>query len=414
MQRAGEHGIYVVETDGYAIDRTIASANRNYGFLTFVSDHGLHDRCEAYLNSNAGVYPGAAPESKPRLNQRLTRCDSHHNVLGYSGTMGNNVLVEDNDFHHNTVGISTDSYLAAGHPGYPQDSAVFRRNRIYSNNLNPYEQGSPLDSLLPLPGRHGHSHHRWQRQPDRGQPHLRQLAPGRDAGHVAGPGFDAAQPDVDITSHRNVYRGNAMGVAPDGTRLPNGVDFWWDEAGRGNCWENNGAASSDPAPLDACPGRQVGAPAFGNPAKQSVLASCALWPDPVASSQCDWFSTPPPPGGGAAAGRRAVPFCPPLGPFPCLKQRASRATATAAGEVNSRQSCQEWNEASKRSRRAAVNGLRSALAADLQFRGIRILPEAEALAHVARVCRQPVAEGFSLFEIFTAQATYYAAGYSSQ
>jgi hypothetical protein len=27
------------------------------------------------------------------------------------------------------------------------------------------------------------------------------------------------------------------------------------------------------------------------------------------------------------------------------------------------------------------------------------------------VCRQPVARGFSLFEVFTAHATFYAAGY---
>ena len=413
VQRAGEHGVYVVETDGYAIDRAVASGNRNYGFLTFVSDHGLHDRCEAYGNSNAGVYPGAAPESKPRLNQRLTRCNSHNNVLGYSGTMGNNVLVEDNDFHHNTVGISTDSYLAAGHPGYPQDSAVFRNNRIYSNNLNPYVEGSPLIPSYPFPVGTGILITGGNDNLIEGNRIFDNWRRGTMLATVPGPVSEPPQPDIDATSHRNLYRGNIMGVAPDGRRMPNGVDFWWDEAGRGNCWENNGSATSDPSPIDACPGRSVGPPAFGNPAKQSVLASCALWPDAVASSQCDWFSSPPPPGGGASAARRAVPFCPPLGPFACLPQRGAGPPGRAA-EVNSRQGCAEWNRAGAVSRRAAVNGLHSALAADLQFQGIPIVPEAEALSRVARVCRQPVAEGFSLFEIFTAQATYYAAGYSSR
>ena len=408
VRRAGEHGIYIVETDGYAIERAVASDNRNYGFLTFVSDHGLHDRCEAYGNSNAGVYPGAAPDSKPRLNQRLTRCNSHHNVLGYSGTMGNNILVEDNDFHHNTVGISTDSFLAAGHPGYPQDSAVFRNNRIYSNNLNPYVEGSPLTPSFPFPVGTGISIVGGNENLIEGNRIYDNWRRGTMLVTVPGPASDPPQPNVDTTSHRNVQRSNVMGVAPDGTRRPNGVDFWWDEAGTGNCWESNGSVTSDPAALDACPGRAIGTPALGNPSKQAVLVSCALWPDPAASSQCDWFTSPPPPGAAAARSRRAVPFCPPLGPFACLRQR-SRRTPAGAAEVNSRQSCSEWNRASRRSRRAAVNGLRSALAADLQFRGIAIVPEAEALAHVGRVCRQPVAEGFSLFEIFTAHATYYAA-----
>lgn len=399
VRRAGEHGVYIVETDGYAIDRVVASENRNYGFLTFVSDHGLHDRCEAYGNSNAGVYPGAAPDSKPRLNQRLTRCNSHDNVLGYSGTMGNNVLVEGNEFHHNTVGISTDSYLAAGHPGYPQDSAVFRNNRIYSNNLNPYVQGSPLTPSFPFPVGTGilitggndnliqgnRIYDNWRR--------------GTMLVTVPGPASQPPQSDIDATSHRNVYRGNVMGIAPDGRRMPNGVDFWWDEAGLGNCWEANGEVTSDPDPIDPCPGRQIGAPPFGNPEKQSVLVSCALWPDPVASSRCDWFTTPPPPegsdGGNIQRARRSAPLEPPSG----------------AATVNARQSCAEWNLASARSRRAAVNGLRSGLAADLQFQGVPIVPEADAVGHMARVCRQPVARGFTLFEIFTAHATYYAAGY---
>jgi len=31
-----------------------------------------------------------------------------------------------------------------------------------------------------------------------------------------------------------------------------GVDFWWDEGGTNNCWQNNGAVTSDPATLPDC------------------------------------------------------------------------------------------------------------------------------------------------------------------
>ena len=59
------------------------------------------------------------------------------------------------------------------------------------------------------------------------------------------------------TSNKNRYDDNKVGVRPDGTRDPNGVDFWWDEEGSGNCWQGNtgpGGAkpTSDPATLPTC------------------------------------------------------------------------------------------------------------------------------------------------------------------
>ena len=38
---ANEHGIYVVESDGYVFDRTIGSFNDDYSLFSFASDHGL-------------------------------------------------------------------------------------------------------------------------------------------------------------------------------------------------------------------------------------------------------------------------------------------------------------------------------------------------------------------------------------
>ena len=47
VRHAAEHGIYVLEADGYLLDRFQALYNEDYGVLTFVEDHGLIRNCEA-------------------------------------------------------------------------------------------------------------------------------------------------------------------------------------------------------------------------------------------------------------------------------------------------------------------------------------------------------------------------------
>jgi Right handed beta helix region len=405
---AGEHAIYFIETDGYLIRHVHADLNGNYGFLTFASDHGLTDGCEASWNNNAGVYPGGAPDTWPRPNQRIAHCRLHHNVLGYSGTMGNSTLFEDNDVHHNTVGINTDSYLAAGHPGYPQDHATFRRNRIHSNNLNPYMPGSKLRPSFPFPV--GTGIHILGGNDNRIKGNWIYDNWRRGTMLTTVPGFvtQPPQPAADPTSHRNIQTGNHMGVSPGGARRPNGVDFWWDEAGHGNCWEHNGAVTSDPPKLDTCPGRPVAPPGAGDPEKQAVLASCATWPDDT-DAACDWFETPPRPGSGgraaaSAAGASLLRLCPPLGPYPCA------ATAPGRGHVTARDRCSRWRGADARSHRASVRAMRLKLAADVQYAGVRVVPEDRALAHIDAACAQPLAGGFSVWMLFTAYSTYYAAG----
>src|SRR5439155_4782453 len=117
VRHATEHDIYVLETDGYLFDRFKTYYAGEYGVLTFVEDHGLMENCEAAGNGDSGLYPGAAAETgyqgvaekfepKVRYNQRITRCDSHHNTLGYSGTDGNAVHIDHNNFYDNTEGWS--------------------------------------------------------------------------------------------------------------------------------------------------------------------------------------------------------------------------------------------------------------------------------------------------------------------
>jgi hypothetical protein len=349
-RHAGEHDVYVLETDGYLLRDDKYFYAGEYGTLTFADDHGVTNRCEAAGNGDSGVYPGGAPDSngsqrvasfypQNRLNQLITNCDSHHNNLGYSGTMGNAVHVYNNNFYDNTTGIATDSFYAGGHPGYPQSAAVYENNRIYSNNFNVYDPHSDVKSEVPVPIGVGmligggnedtlkgnYIYDNWRRGT--------MLIAVPDAISCA-PNTDGTAPPcipqgADTTSNKDVYTNNVYSRSPDGKQMPNGVDAWWDEyAGNtGNCWPNNkgqdGTAASftsDPprAPGDATapgflPVKDCGSPqnvGDGDPQKESVLGACAadFQNGSYDSTVCDWFAMPDKPQGHGANG-------PPPGPF---------------------------------------------------------------------------------------------------
>ncbi|MDQ4084785.1 MAG: right-handed parallel beta-helix repeat-containing protein, partial [Actinomycetota bacterium] len=147
VQQAEFNSVYVIETDGFLIDKVVARANDEYGILAFASDHGLIERVNTYYNGDSGIYPGSASDvnagntdfEPTRYSMEIRDSRSHHNALGYSGTAGNSVWAHHNDFYLNATGIATDS-LFPDHPGMPQDHARWSHNRIYSNNVNYYEK----------------------------------------------------------------------------------------------------------------------------------------------------------------------------------------------------------------------------------------------------------------------------------
>jgi hypothetical protein len=89
-----------------------------------------------------------------------------------------------------------------------------------------------------------------------------------------------------------------MGKAPNGTRDPNGVDFFWDQEGVRNCWHGNSSQTSNVVGgLPDCPGSDTPVGAPPNPATDAQLIPCTAWdpyknPRPIA---CNWFDTPPEP-----------------------------------------------------------------------------------------------------------------------
>jgi hypothetical protein len=321
VQYSDFNNIYVLETNGFRVDRVISRWSREYGVLTFTSDNGLYDHVTAYGSGDSGIYPGSGPEGHcRRYGIEVRYSESYGNTIGWSGTAGNGVYTHHSKFHHNSAGITMDSF-SGGHPGMPQDCSKWENNQVYSNNADlfndkrdRYCQNTPAERRDPrkvcptfqvpvgtgiLTGggngnifRNNWIYDNWRRGT------MLFWVPGELRGEDE-TGQSAPNSTYE-TSHENRYIGNHMGVRPNGRRDPNGVDFWWDEEGGGNCWSGNegpkgGVFTSDPVSLFECP---QGSPnATGSVAKQAASFSCASWdpqtnPDPVG---CDWFDRPPEP-----------------------------------------------------------------------------------------------------------------------
>ncbi|TMA50421.1 MAG: hypothetical protein E6J83_00430, partial [Deltaproteobacteria bacterium] len=202
----------------------------------------------------------------------LRRCKMHYSALGFSGTQGTSVWMHDNDFYDNALGISFDS--ENDHPNFPERKSLIENNLIHDNNFDIYAAdsdrppGGPAYSLLHYPVGTG----AW-------------VISGQSCtvtgnriwnNHCFGTML-FANPLEMATSDGNQQTDNIMGAAAGGANGTmcgtQGVDFWWDESGTNNCWQDNGAVTSDPATLPGCSLPNAGA---ANPLKDAILASCLI------------------------------------------------------------------------------------------------------------------------------------------
>ena len=60
------NNIYVLETNGFRVDTIVSRYSREYGILSFTSDHGIYENCEASLQRRLGRLPGVRPQRAPR------------------------------------------------------------------------------------------------------------------------------------------------------------------------------------------------------------------------------------------------------------------------------------------------------------------------------------------------------------
>jgi len=293
INHAHEHGFYSIETDGMTFDNVDAFYNREYGHLSFVTDHLIVQDGDFAGSGDAGVYPGASPVSEPRLNTIIRRNRSHHNAIGLSGSMGSNLHIVDNDFDNNSTGITLDSVSRAGHPGFPQRGTLIEKNRIFSNNFDTYSPDAWIRSTVQAPigagilfgggndnvvsRNHIYDNWRW------------------GSGLLSVPNIVTEQNSPDdaglSTSHRNRQVGNFMGVAPDGKKLPNGADYWWDGLGEQNCWELGEGQTSDPRGVPNCQAfPNIGT---GNAENEAEIVICNFAADRKPGTPgCTWYDVP--------------------------------------------------------------------------------------------------------------------------
>jgi hypothetical protein len=220
------------------------------------------------------------------------------------------VWIHDNNFYDNALGLTTDVFTAAGHPGFPADSMLIENNNFFSNNFNPYVKGSDVEPSVPVPVgtglwiaggnnetvRNNHFYDNWRRGAMLfSVPDSFVCGPGGGGNEQAG-----CDPSKVSTSHRNKFYGNVMGRTPDNKRDPNGQDFWWDDfAGNvNNCWYSNtgpdGTAASLKNAPSSLPSDCKTSMGTGDPTQEAELLDC-LADVSSGSRNCPWFSTPPEP-----------------------------------------------------------------------------------------------------------------------
>ena len=280
-----DHGVYILDTDGFVIDRVHSGYSRKYPFLTFANDHGLMQNCEAFGAGDGGIYPGSSADlgqrspaellsgwdtTERRASTEIRNCKSYHNVLGYSGTQGDHVWVHDNEFFDNAVGFVTDS--ETDHPNYPQNNLRFENNRVYNNNFNVYAKDSDVKAtvfansiLIPVgigviiaSGNDNvvQNNHFWGHQN-----YGLWLLNG--PGLILSPGapvIDGGPAAAPFISERNLFLSNRMYNPASPESSQNEVDFGWDGFGLTNCWQDNArtpegeAATSNMVMLPPCNG----------------------------------------------------------------------------------------------------------------------------------------------------------------
>jgi hypothetical protein len=231
-----------------------------------------------------------------------------------------------------------------------------------------------------------------------------------------------------------------MGLAPNGKRIRNGTDFWWDDfaGARGNCWFRNNRSgqfpTSSPSSLPNCadgkdPALSVGK---GNPTNEGELLGCAAafetrnFEQP---STCVWLTAPSKPSSSSSArvskaqasrlAKIKEEFCeeyPTSGtcdstfagklefPRAFAYSKPAERPAGLRKKLNLQlYKCVDWKKASEAERRYVIYRLRQVTSGQVIGTGVRgygtVIPDDKAHELFGEYCANDFARGFLLYKL---------------
>ena len=137
------NGFFAVNVSGYTLTHLVANGTGQgvYGIYAFNSKGGTISYCEAYYNSDSGIYIGQTPpQSKPKRSI-VRNVKSWGNVLGFSGTNMKYVTITKSYWYNNGLGIVPNALDSEKYA--PPEENVISDNDIFWNNYN-YYAGAPF------------------------------------------------------------------------------------------------------------------------------------------------------------------------------------------------------------------------------------------------------------------------------
>ena len=238
------NGFFFTNLNGYSMNHLIARQTGVYGLYAFNTIGGEILNSEAYYVNDGAFYIGQTPPQDKPVQTIVRNVEGWGSPLGFSATNMRYVTITKSRFYNNAAGIVPNALDSEKYP--PAENNVIIDNDIFWNNFN-FHQGKP-----PFPvrdegtaalraRRHRHPAARRPRQPDREQPHPRQLPDRRGRGREH-PG--APRTRRPARSQRNIVRNNQFGL--NGTDA-NGSDVMYDGNGNDNCFSMEGVTSTFPA-----------------------------------------------------------------------------------------------------------------------------------------------------------------------
>jgi hypothetical protein len=293
-----EEGGKTIDCRNYLMNKLYASFNRAYGMYAFQCIGGRITKSTGWGHGDSAFYIGGTPIQANPKPTSLDHLDAHENVLGYSGTNSRYVDIHDSNFYNNGIGIVPNTLDSE--PFEPTSDGTIRDNNIFWNNFNYFLPNSRVKTVSDGLG---------QLPPELGGGTL-QYPTGVGVAMFGATGWrihdnaifgnykwgaaafsDPFNDGDDAVSTDNRFTDNTMGRNGNDT---NGVDFWNDGSGDGNCFDGNASSTFDPGGISdeelypECPAPGTGSGTSGGDTTQLFELVDYTTTDPPENQECKW------------------------------------------------------------------------------------------------------------------------------